>query len=61
MIDSDLDSDEVIEMAVDISNGAVDPPAWYNKERRDTWKRLLREIREIEAKGGTVGLPSENP
>ena len=56
-----IDSDEVIEMAVDISNGAVEPPSWYNKEQRDKWERLLREIREIQAKGGTVDLPSEIP
>ena len=56
-----IDSDEVIKMAVDISNGAVEPPSSFNKEQRDKWKRLLRQIREIEAKGGTVDLPSENP
>ena len=56
-----VESDETIEMAVEISLGKVDPPSWYNKEQRDTWKKLLREIREIEAKGGTVDLPSEIP
>ena len=56
-----LDSDEVIEMAVEISLGKIEPPSWYNKEQRDTWERLLREIREIEAKGGSVDLPSEIP
>ena len=56
-----IDSDEVIEMSIQISLGAVEPPASFNKEQRDTWKRLLRQIREIEAKGGTVDLPSEIP
>ena len=56
-----IDGDETIEMAVEISLGKVEPPSWYNKEQRDTWERLLREIREIEAKGGTVDLPSEIP
>ena len=56
-----IDSDEVIEMAVEISLGQIEPPSWYNKEQRDKWERLLREIREIQAKGGTVDLPSEIP
>ena len=56
-----VDGDEAIEMAVEISLGKVVPPSWYNKEQRDTWERLLRQIREIEAKGGTVDLPSEIP
>ena len=56
-----IDSDEVIEMSIRISLGAVEPPSSFNKEQRDQWERLLREIREIEAKGGTVDLPSEIP
>ena len=56
-----IDSDEVIEMSIKISLGAVEPPSSFNKEQRDQWERLLRQIREIEAKGGTVDLPSEIP
>ena len=56
-----LDSDEVIEMAVETSLGHIEPPSWYNREQRDTWKRLFRESREIQAKGGTVNLSSELP
>ena len=56
-----IDGDETIEMAVEISLGKVDPPSWYNKEQREQWERLLRQIREIKAKGGTVDFPSEIP
>ena len=56
-----VESDELIEMAVEISLGKTEPPSWYNREQRNAWERLLREIREIEAKGGTVDLPSEIP
>ena len=56
-----IDGDETIEMAVEIGLGKTEPPSWYNKEQRDTWERLLRQIREIQAKGGTVDLPFELP
>ena len=56
-----IGADETIEMSVEISLGHIEPPSWYNKEQRDKWGRLLREIREIQAKGGTVDLPSEIP
>ena len=56
-----IDSDEVIEMSIQISLGAVEPPASFNKEEREQWERLLRQIREIEAKGGSVDFPSELP
>ena len=56
-----IELEETIEMSIKISLGAVEPPSWYNKEQRDKWEQLLREIREIEAKGGTVDLPSEIP
>jgi hypothetical protein len=52
-----IDSDEVIEMSIQISLGAVEPPASFNKEQREQWERLLRQIREIEAKGGSVDIP----
>jgi len=50
-------TEEMNQMVVDISNGAVEPPSWYNKEQRDQWERLLRQIREIKAKGGMVDIP----
>jgi hypothetical protein len=56
-----VESDELIEMAVEISLGKTEPPSWYNREQRDAWEELVREIREIEAKGGSVDLPSEIP
>ena len=56
-----IDGDETIEMAVEIGLGKVDPPSWYNKEQRDTWKRLFRQIQEIKGKGGTVDIPMETP
>ena len=56
-----IDSDEVIEMSIQISLGAVEPPSSFNKEQREQWERLLRQIREIKAKGGTVDFPSEIP
>jgi len=56
-----IELEETIEMSIKISLGAVEPPSSFNKEQRDQWERLLREIREIEAKGGTVDLPSEIP
>jgi hypothetical protein len=56
-----IEADEVIEMATEISLGHVKPPPGYNKEQRDQWERLLRQIREIQEKGGTVDLPSEIP
>ena len=52
-----VESDELIEMAVEISLGKTESPSWYNREQRNAWERLLREIREIEAKGGSVDLP----
>ena len=54
-----IELEEVIEMSIKISLGAVEPPSSFNKEQRDKWERLLREIREIQAKGGTIDLPSE--
>ena len=56
-----VESDELIEMAVKISLGKTEPPSWYNREQRDAWEELVREIREIEAKGGSVDLPFELP
>tara|TARA_R110000744_G_scaffold363675_1_gene472044 strand:+ start:855 stop:1028 length:174 start_codon:yes stop_codon:yes gene_type:complete len=56
-----IGADEATEMAVEIALGHVKPPPGYNKEQRDQWDRLLRQIREIQAKGGTVDLPSDTP
>ena len=56
-----IELEEMIEMSIKISLGAVEPPSSFNKEQRDQWERLLRQIREIQAKGGTVDLPSEIP
>ena len=36
-----IDSDEVIEMSIKISLGAVEPPSSFNKEQRDQWEQLL--------------------
>ena len=52
-----IELEEVIEMSIKISLGAVEPPSSFKKEQRDQWERLLREIREIEAKGGSVDIP----
>ena len=54
-----VESDELIEMAVEISLGKTEPPSWYNREQRDAWEELVREIREIEAKGGSVDIPCD--
>ena len=54
-----VESDELIEMAVKISLGKTEPPSWYNREQRDAWEELVREIREIEAKGGSVDIPCD--
>jgi hypothetical protein len=56
-----IDSDELIEMSIQISLGKTEPPSSYNREQRNAWERLLRQIREIEAKGGSVDLPFELP
>ena len=52
-----IDSDEMIKMSIQISLGAVEPPSSFNKEQREKWERLLRQIREIDAKGGSVDIP----
>ena len=56
-----IGTEEMIEMSITISLGAVEPPSSFNKEQRDQWERLLRQIREIQAKGGMVDVPSELP
>ena len=56
-----IGADETTEMAMQISLGHVKPPPGYNKEQRDQWNRLLRQIKEIQEKGGTVDLPFETP
>ena len=56
-----IDSDELIEMSIQISLGKTEPPSSYNREQRNAWEQLVREIREIEAKGGSVDLPFELP
>ena len=56
-----IGADETTEMAVKIALGHVKPLPGYNKEQRDQWNRLLRQIKEIQAKGGTVDLPFETP
>ena len=52
-----IDSDEVIEMSIQIYLGKTEPPSSYNREQRNAWEQLVREIREIEAKGGSVDIP----
>ncbi len=53
--------EEVEEMAYAITLGQDKPPESYDEERRDKWKRLYRQIKEIKAKGGTVDIPMETP
>ena len=56
-----VELEETEEMAYAITLGEKTPPAKWNQEHRDTWKRLFRQIQEIKAKGGTVDIPMETP
>ena len=56
-----VELEEVEEMAYAITLGEKTPPAKWDQEHRDKWKRLFRQIQEIKGKGGTVDIPMETP
>ena len=53
--------EEMTKMAVDITNGAIEPPEGFDEAHRLQWERLVKQINEIKARGGVVDLPSEIP
>jgi len=57
----EVSGEEIMRMAVDITNGAVEPPRGYNEAHREAWATLLREINEIRARGGVVEIPEDIP
>ena len=57
----EVSEEEIMRMAVDITNGAVKPPKSFNEAYREAWATLLREINEIRKRGGVVELPEEIP
>ena len=57
----EVSEEEIMRMAVDITNGAVEPPKSFNEAYRLQWERLLVQINEIRKLGGVVELPSEIP
>ncbi len=53
--------EEIIRMAIDISNGAVKTPKGFDAEHRRQWARLLSQINEIRKRDGVVEIPEEIP
>ena len=53
--------DELVQMAIDISLGAVEPPKEFDVAHREAWAELKLEIAEIHEAGGSLELPHEIP
>ena len=49
--------DALIQMSMDITKGAEQPPAGSDKPHREAWERLRVQIKEIEKRGGIVDMP----
>ena len=49
--------EELTRMSLEISKGAVKPPADFDAAHREAWERLRVQIKEIEKRGGIVDIP----
>ena len=51
--------DELVQMAIDISLGAVEPPKEFDVAHRKKWAELKLEIDAIHEAGGSLDLPGD--